>query len=247
MFAGRGTHDPVDMEPPFRTVFDSDTLRIWGFDEPDDDPQDDPDNDDPDEDDDGNDDDGDEDDEDDDAGKQTKDKKKSKAPSLQEQLDAEKRARLKAERALAREKQAKDDAEADKDAAKDRDKYKSKAEKHEAYIRDQVLVWEINKQKKFNFIDPDDVIKALKKDEVHIDLEGDEPEVEGLELALKRIAKDKPHYLKKSKKDEEDEDEPGQPSGGKPGGKQETAEEQTRRLGSKYKIPGMFGAEARPV
>lgn len=173
------------------------------------------------------------------------DKAKDGEKSLEDQLDEEKRARLKAERALAKKEKDAKDAEADKDAVKDRDKYKAKVEARDKFLTENLLIMEINKQKKYDFIDVEDVIRAFKGDEVTIDLDADEPTVEGLDLALKRIAKDKPHFLKKSKDDEEDLP----PSGGHPrGGKADSQQAEDAELGRKYKIPG-YGTQAmvRPV
>lgn len=162
---------------------------------------------------------------------------KTKGPTLEEQLDAEKRLRLKAERDLAKKNKAVTDAEADKDAVKDRDRYKAKVEARDKFLTENLLVMEINKQKKFNFIDVDDVIRAFKHEEVTIDLDADEPTVEGLDLALKRIAKDKPHFLQKAK--EEEDGEPDPVSGDKVGGgKAGSQEAEDIRLGKKFKIPG---------
>lgn len=173
---------------------------------------------------------------------------KDKTPSLEDQLDDEKRKRLKAERELAKREKAVKDAEADKDAVKDRDRYKSKLEARDKFLTENLLVMEINKQKKFDFIDIDDVIRAFKPDEVTIDLDADVPEVEGLDLALKRIAKAKPHFLKKTKEEEQEDDEPGVPSGSHPrGGKSTDAETESKRLGEKYRIPGYGTQMIRPV
>lgn len=165
------------------------------------------------------------------------DKTKTGEKSLEEQLDDEKRLRQKAERELAKKNKAITDAEADKDAVKDRDRYKAKVEARDKFLTENLLVMEINKQKKFNFIDVDDVIRAFKPDEVHIDLDADEPSVEGLDLALKRIAKDKPHFLKKDKEEEDGSDRP--PSGDKAGGGRTASDDaEDKRLGEKFKLPG---------
>lgn len=166
--------------------------------------------------------------------------KDDKTPSLEEQLDEEKRLRLRAERDLAKKNKAALDAEADKDAVKDRDRYKNKLEARDKFLTENLLIMEINKQKKYDFIDVDDVIRAFRNEEVTIDLDADEPSVEGLDLALKRIAKDKPHFLK-PKKEEQEEQQP--PSGSHPrNGKTDDQESEDRRLGEKFKIPG-FGTQ----
>lgn len=189
-----------------------------------------------------------EDDDSQDGSDSDKDKdKKPKGKSLEDQLDDERRARQKLERQIARDKAAKEQLEADKDAVKDRDKYKAKLEARDKFLTENLLIMEINKQSKFKFIDVEDVIRAFKHDEVHIDLDADEPSVEGLDLALKRIARDKPHFLKKTK-EEQDGDEQQPPSGSKAGnGKAESAEAEAERLGKKFKIPGYSMQAVRPV
>jgi len=250
MFVGRGTQTLEEISPLFPTK-----LHIWGGegerdsgqqDPPDDDNDNDQDQDDSDD----NDDDGDagDDGDGDGDGDAAKDKNKSGEKTLEEQLEDERRARIKAEKALNKQKADKDKIEADKDAAKDRDKYKAKLEARDKFLTENLLAIEIQKQTKFQFADVDDVVLLLQTkyaEDVNIDLDADIPSVDGLDLALKRIAKDKPHFLKTSKKDEDDD--AGQSSGGKIGGKngQGSAEEEAKRLGEKYRIPGYSRQQAR--
>lgn len=167
--------------------------------------------------------------------------------SVEDQLDEERRARMKLERQIAKDKIAKEQLEADKDAVKDRDKFKTKLEARDKFLTENLLIMEINKQSKFDFIDVDDVIRAFKNDEVHIDLDADEPSVQGLDLALKRIAKDKPHFLKKPKEEASSENS-SSPSGSKVGnGKPVSAEAEAKRLGEKFKIPGYGTQAVRPL
>lgn len=238
------------MDPLFFDTNPYPTLHIWGGegerdsgDQGQSDPNADADKDDDDVDVDDNNDDDDDDDSNSDDGDKAKDGEKS----LQDQLDEEKRLRLKAERKLANAQKAKDDAEADKDAVKDRDKYKAKLEARDKWLTENLLEIEISKQKKYDFVDVDDVITLIQtkySDEVNIDLDADIPSVEGLELALKRIAKDKPHFLKPAKKDDDDDDSSPPPSGDKAGGgKLGSQAEEDKLLGQKYKIPG-YGTES---
>lgn len=262
MSAGRVTQTLEEMLPLFPTAIDINTLRVWGGEgERDADDDADTDDDDADADDDDNDDDDsddndsdDDDDDDDDADKdKAKGKKKSNSPSLEDQLDEERRKNQRLQNQINKDKKAKDDAKADKDAAKDRDKYKAKLEARDKFLTENLLSLEIQKQTKHQFVDVDDVVSLIQRrfaDEVVIDLDSDTPGVTGLDLALKRIAKDKPHWLKSNKKDDDDDDSDGQPSGGKPGGgKVETDAERDKRLMEKYKIPGSAGhlAQARPL
>lgn len=235
-------------------------LRIWGGegerdtgeqDNPDDDTDEDPDDD---EDEDQDEDQDEDEDEGEDKSKSKKSKKKSGEKSLEEQLDEERRNRIKAEKALNRQKKANEDAEADQDAAKDRDKYKAKLEARDKYLVDNLLLMEISKQSKFDFVDPEDVVTFLQSkkynEDYEIDLEADTPSVEGLDLVLKRLAKEKPHLLKKSKDDDDDDDEDDIPmrrrqSGGKVGnGKKGSQQAEDQRIASKYKLPG-YGSQAQ--
>jgi hypothetical protein len=174
-----------------------------------------------------------------------KDDAKDKGKSLEEQLDDEKRARAKLERQIARDKKAAEDAEADKDVVKDRDRYKAKVEARDKFLTENLLQIEVLKQTKYSFVDVEDVVTALQRDEdVHVDLDADTPNVEGLDIALKRLAKKKPHWLKK---DDDDEDEK-PPSGSRAGsGKLDSEESEDRRLGEKFKIPGYGTQGFRPV
>lgn len=222
----------VDFDPnPYPTI------RIWGGDgEREDDTVDDTGQED------------DEQDEEDDAGQEDDDKsgdEDDKGPSLEDQLDDEKRKNRQLQKQIDKNKRAKDEAEADKDAAKDRDKYKAKLEARDKFLTENLLTMEINKQKKFDFIDADDVINAIKPDEITIDLEADVPTIDGLDLALKRIAKAKPHFLKAK---DDDTEEP--PSGGRVGNKRSGSDEseaEVSRLGKKYKVPGFGSQQARPL
>lgn len=168
--------------------------------------------------------------------------------SLEEQLDAERRKNLKLQRDLNKTKADKDKVDADKDAAKERDQYKNKYTKAEKLLSKNLLVWSIASNDKYQWENPEDVIAFIKADEINIDLDSDEPCVEGIELALKRIAKDKPYLLKKKKQEKEDDEIDGQPSGSKAGGgKVESAEAEAKRLGEKFKIPGYGMQAVRPV
>jgi hypothetical protein len=219
-------------------------LHIWGGEGERDNPPGDQDQDPPEGDDVDNDEDAGDDSDNDNDSDEDSDSKKKKGKSLEEQLDDERRARAKLERQIAREKKAAEDAEADKDVAKDRDKYKAKVEARDKFLTENLLQIEVLKQTKYNFVDVEDVVVALQRDEdVHVDLDADIPSVEGLDIALKRLAKKKPHWLKGN------EQEPnGQPSGDKSGGGSNgSAEAEAAALGKKYKIPG-FGMQAvRPV
>lgn len=229
-------------------------LRVWGgegerdSDEQDDDDVDENDDDDVDEvDDDSSDEDEDDDDDDDEDDKSKSKSKKKKTPSLEEQLDEERRKNIKLQREIEKGKTKKDEEESNKNAAKDRDKYKARLESRDKFLTENLLALEIRKQTKYEFVDVDDVVSLIQRrygDEVIIDLDADTPSVEGLDLALKRIAKDKKHWLKPVKDENDDEEE--QPSGGRFRGnkRQESQEAEDKALAEKYKFGG-FGSQAQ--
>lgn len=166
----------------------------------------------------------------------------SSGPTLEDQLDAERKKNLAQAKELDKLKAAQRKAQGDRDAAVERDEYKGKYEALQEVLDSKFLVWSIQTDTKYDWNDADDVRKFIKDDEIKIDVETGE--VQGLDLALKRIAKEKPYLLKAK----EDEGDGRQPSGSHPfGGKITQLETDEKRLGAKYKIPG-FGAQAsRPV
>lgn len=168
--------------------------------------------------------------------------------SVEEQLDAEKRKNITLQNKIDKDKRNKAAADADKDAAKDRDKYKGQVEKRDKLITDRLMLWSIETNKKYQWRNAEDVIAFIKSDEITIDLDADDPTVEGLDLALKRIAKEKPYLLKKDDNDEQDDDADHHASGSHPrGGKTDQGETEDARLRLKYRLPG-FGAQAvRPL
>lgn len=239
MQAERGAQTEEDLRASLRMI--PGLLRIWGAEDPDDENEDDPDEDENEDDPDEDEDDPDDDESDEDKAKAKK--KKSKEPTLEEQLDEEKRLRLKAERKLKLKEKAAEDAEGDKDAAKELTKVQAKLEARDKFLADNLLAIEISKQDKYKFVDVEDVVNLIQKkysDDVIIDLESDVPEIEGLDLALKKIAKDKPHFLQKDSDDDDDDDGGTKRSSGSRmrKGKKESAEAEEKRLGEKFKIPG---------
>jgi hypothetical protein len=160
--------------------------------------------------------------------------------SLEEQLDAEKRKNTQLSRQLTQAKNEKTKSDQDKDAAKERDDFKAENTKLKGLMDSKFLLWCIGTDTKHQWQDPEDVVKFIKADEINIDVDAET--VEGLDLALKRIAKDKP-YLLVPKQD--DQQPPRTPSGSHPvGSKPGSTADETKRLGAKYKIPG-FGTQAQ--
>ena len=158
--------------------------------------------------------------------------------SIEEQLEAQKRKNIQLSRQLTQAKNEKTKADADKDAAKERDNAVAENTKLKGLLDSKFLLWSIGTDKKHDWQDPEDVVKFIKADEINIDVDAET--VEGLDLALKRIAKDKPYLLVPKQDDQQQRPPSGtHPVGSRPGG---TADE-TKRLGEKYKIPG-FGTHA---
>jgi hypothetical protein len=154
------------------------------------------------------------------------------SPSLEEQLDAEKKKNIALNKQLSKATEDKKKADQDRDAAKERDEYKAKNDKLQELLDSKFLVWCITTDTKYKWQNVEDVIKFINADEINIDVE--KGTVDGLDLALKRIAKDK-SYLLVPKEDGTG----GQPSGSHPqGGKATSTIDEQKRLGAKYRIPG---------
>jgi hypothetical protein len=155
--------------------------------------------------------------------------------SLEDQLEAEKRKNVQLSRQLTQAKNEKTKADSDRDAAKERDDFKTENTKLKGMLESRFLIWAIATDKKHQWQDAEDVVKFIKDDEINIDV--DTEAIEGLDLALKRIAKDKPYLLVPAN----DGQPPagGQPSGNHPSGsKSGDRVTETKRLGEKYRIPG---------
>ncbi len=245
MSALRGNPSIEEVRAQLRTF---EPLLIWGGDgERETDDNDPPADDDQDvDDDDDTDDDEQDDDQDDDPKDKSKAKTKSKSkkddePTLEEQLDAEKRKNIQLQRQITKNKNAQTKADADKDVTKDRDRLKTENDQLRSMMDDNLLEWSIGKNKKFQWQNEGDVMAFINTDAISIDL--DNKKIEGLDLELKRIAKEKPYLLKPKevKKDDDkvDETPPGVPSGSHPrGGSAKSSDAEKKRLGEKYKIPG---------
>ena len=159
-------------------------------------------------DDDGNDDDDDDDDEGDEGGKSKGDEDQD-AGGLKSALQKERRARKAAERErnkLAREKKEREEAE-----ASDADKVKARADSAEARaaalatkLREKALENQIQKHAgEYNFVDMDDVLGAIKAEDIDIEQDEDDPsdiEVDeaSVKAALKSLAERKPHWVGKT-------------------------------------------------
>lgn len=237
-------------------------FRFWGGDGEDDDDDDDADDVDKDEDDDDDDEDDEDDDEEEDVDKKPKAKRKPAAKDDDDDDDeddddddgdtAKELARLKRENI--RLKKAQDKKDEDAKTEKDKDKrirsLEKRAGRAERLVRTSYIETAIAKQKKYEFIDVEDVRKALDMDAIDIDM--DSGDIDGLDLELKRIAKKKPHWLKSD--DDDEEPAPGRrrpppqqrrQSGGHPYGTRNRREGLDKdAIARKYKIPGISGVTA---
>jgi hypothetical protein len=159
--------------------------------------------------------------------------------SLEEQLDAEKTKNLQLSKDLTKAKADQAKAEGDKDVAKERDEFKAENDKLKKLLESKFLVWCIATDKKYSWQNAEDVVRFISTDELNIDVEKEK--IEGLDLALKRIAKDKPYLLVPA---EGDQHQTPPASGSHPSGsKSGDRVTEQKRLGEKYKIPG-FGTQA---
>jgi hypothetical protein len=211
--------------------------------------------DDPEEQGDGDDDEGDSDndDGDEDESEKDKDEKPKRRPKSKEtpeqkvrRLNAENKARreeLEAAQARLREIEDKDKSELEI-VKRDFEEYKSKHESSEQRIQDLLVENAFLKldRDKYNWHDPDDVIDKIRKDVTITD----DGEVDGLEDAVKALAKSKPYLLKKKAEDGEEGDDKGKrrpprgPSGATLGGpKSPKGDQKAQReadLKKKYKL-----------
>lgn len=193
--------------------------------------------DDDDSDNDGDDNDDDDEDEDEDDKSKSKSKGKKKEPTAEELLDEERRKNVQLQKQINKNKTIADKQKADKDVTKDRDRLKGENDKLREMMDDNLLEWAIGRNKKYEWENVDDVQAFIKTDSISIDL--DNKKVDGLDLELKRIAKEKPYLLKKKEKEDDKDDKDLPPSGSHPrNGKTSSDDKEQQRLGQKYKIPG---------
>jgi hypothetical protein len=157
----------------------------------------------------------------------------------QAELDRLKRENITLKRDKTRLEGQKKKAEGDREAAAERDELRTENAKLKDVLDTKFLEWAITTNDKYKWVDAEDVVKALDREAVNIDLESGD--IDGLDLELKRIAKKKPHWLQQEEKEQE---QPNPRSGFHPiGGNIKQDEAETKRLGEKFKIPG-FGSQA---
>lgn len=209
----------------------------------------------------GDEDEDDEDEEDDDtkpkgkAKKSTKksavDREKERADGLEEALRKERLARRKAEREARAAKKSSgatkkapakkavpakgsQESETDSETEQELQALKARSDSLAGKLLDnaiETLVLRVASAKEFNFADPSDAAAFIKRKDIEVDQDDEDPtdiEIDetSVKKALRTLAKQKPHLLKpKSKKDEDEEEEEGE---------DEEEEEPSRRTTSKF-------------
>lgn len=181
-----------------------------------------------------------------------KDESAEALKKIQSDLDTEKKERIKLQREIdkrdAEAKKATEQVNADAQGVEaERDQYKEQYEKLKGIVENQMLDWAIAVEKKYDWHDFEAVRAFINRSDIRLDL--DNGKVEGLDLELKRIAKEKPYLLKQKADDGQDGKQP--PAAGTPnsgshpfGGSSQQRETDKRKIGEKYKIfkPGAVGS-----
>lgn len=185
------------------------------------------------------------------------------AKDLEKKLNEERKQRIQLQRKL--DKRDQEEAAVNASVEAERDDYKQKYEKLLKYVENDALetaIMKISAKKDkqgnaaYDWHDVEAVRTFIDKNNIRLDL--DNNQVDGLDLELKRIAKEKPYLL--AAKDQggsggsgnQGNQPPPQPpgtpaSGGHPfGGNVRQRETDQKKLGAKYKIPG-FGPGAQSV
>lgn len=231
------------------SLFGSATMMAKGKDNADDDAEDD-DDDDEDDSDDGEDDDSDDDEDEDDKGDDPRDVRiqelsaEAKKKRLRIRAQAQEIADLKAENARlkgSKGKKGKDEDDEDDSESDEAKTLKQENESLKETLRKQTLRTEFNDllnspKSKIKFKDPKVAFRLLDLDDVEVDEDG---EVDGLEDAIKDLAKEAPYLLVgKADKDEDDEDEPPRrrKTGQRTGGSRSKGKPNRDALISKYNI-----------
>jgi hypothetical protein len=177
---------------------------------------------------------------------------------LEAKLDAEKKLRIKLQRDLDKQNQEKE--KQNEDVVAERDELKGKYDKLKTFVETGYLDTAIIKESsvkdksgtpKYDWEDVEAVRIFIDKNNIRLDIETGQ--VEGLDMELKRIAKEKPYLLVK-KQESEDAGAgggggSGPPSGSHPfGGSARQRETDKNKIGAKYKIPGFGpGSTVRPL
>ena len=168
------------------------------------------------------------------------DKEKAERIRLQTQLD-QTQAQLK-EKALGEQTEA-------QQTAAERDQLKEKYDKLKQFMETGYLDTAILKEKKYDWHDVEAVRAFIDKNNIRMDM--DTGKIEGLDIELKRIAKEKP-YLLVNKTDQPAPNTPppaaGTPSSGSHpfGGSARQRETDRAKIAAKYKIGG-YSAAGTPL
>lgn len=164
-------------------------------------------------------------------------------PDLETQLDATKRENIRLKTQLENAKEKREDKTKNESKEKaDLDKLRAQNAKMSALMETSYLETAILKESKYKWHSVDDVRTFINKSSIRLDL--DSGKIEGLDLELKRIAKEKPYLLALSADSAPNGEQggsgrPPQGSGQHPFGGQ-TRQRQTDKtaLGKKYRLPG---------
>lgn len=219
----------TNIEVPWWTLMEG---NIIGFEESDD-PGADPDEEDPEEE-----------EEDPDEEEEEEEDEDSENEKLLKALRTERKERKRLEReAKARERKetaskTKDTSEAAA-ARKEADEEKEKTRKLGERLLDQALEGPIERAaRKANFIDPEDAVTLINRDDLEFDQDPDDPseievDVKSIETAVKKLAKKKPHLVKSKEDDGDNEDQPrsnatGSTFAGRSRTKQQASEDELR-------------------
>lgn len=166
---------------------------------------------------------------------------------LEAELDKERKDRIRMKRELdkrdAEKSKAAEQAElGDAEVEAERDRYKQQYEQLKAVVETQMLDWAIAIDKKYDWHDAEAVRAFINKSDIRLDL--DNGKIEGLDLELKRIAKEKPYLMKAATNSQKQQDQQQNPpaagtpnSGSHPfGGSAQQRETDKQKIAAKYKI-----------
>lgn len=169
-----------------------------------------------------------------------------KLADTEKKLDDEKKARIKLQRDIDKSNEEKNKDHESVEA--ERDSLKEKYDKLLKFVETGYLDTAIMKDKKYEWHDVEGVRAFLNHDNIRMDL--DTGAVDGLDMELKRIAKERPYLLVPKAEDEDPRNNGrGSGSGFTPrdqrgtgnhpyGGSTHQRETDSAKLGKKYKIPG---------
>lgn len=166
---------------------------------------------------------------------------------LEAKYDAEKKQRIKLERE--KDKALTEAIEGAENVEAERDAYKEKYEKLLKYVESDAIDSAILKNSKYEWHDVEAVRAFIDRNNIRLDI--DNGVIDGIDMELKRIAKEKPYMLVERQETKQEDFEPKDKrgTGTHPfGGSTSQRETDRAKLGAKYKIPGFGpGSSARPM